>query len=570
MNRRQRLVQEQFLDREEAIIKRLNSVYAQSLKDINAKVKKLEFNIKGLTEQYDWMDDDDPEKAKVKSKIQSKIYQKQYQEQLQKQVDGILNQLQEKQYTNIAEYLDECYSDGFVGTIFDMHGQDVPLMMPIDQESMVRAVQTDSKISNGLYSRLGEDVNLLKRKITAQVSRAISTGMTYAQTAQQLAGYTKIGMNNSKRIVRTEGHRIQCTAAMDACYQAKERGADVVKQWSAFLDDRTRESHWNIHHQIREIEEPFSNGLMFPGDPSGRPEEVINCRCALLQRARWAVGGSFTEFNGFTKQIEEFESPESYDEFKKAFFSKENRSYMTHVENMQKKYKTKDFRKVLDAMDDREYKRYSNLLESNPVYNAKSERERQYGVMYGDKAVAVDLKYISSPEYESKFSTLTTNAKVNKSVCETAKEILEHCNGTDYEDLYLINTADGSIFAKVTDSGRKSGIIYSDEFKSKLVEVKEQGVSVLGIHNHPQGTPPSPNDFRKAHDNGYTFGLVVGHNGQVYRYETPTDGLSVAVSEAMDRDLGVFLAGGMDVDRAFELVYNGNGLKYTILEGSET
>jgi hypothetical protein len=362
-------VQEQFLDREEAILKRLNSVYAQSLKDINAKVKELEFNIKGLTEQYDWMDDDDPEKAKVKSQIQSKIYQKQYQEQLQKQVDGILNQLHEKQYTNIADYLDECYSDGFIGTIFDMHGQGVPLMMPIDQESMVRAVQLDSKISSGLYTRLGEDVNLLKKKITAQVSRAISTGMTYAQTAQQLAGYTNIGLNNSMRIARTEGHRIQCTAAMDACQQAKERGADVVKQWDATLDARTRESHAAVDGEIKELDEKFSNGLMFPGDPAGGAAEVVNCRCALLQRARWAVGGSFTKMNNFTKEIEEFESPEAYDEFKKAFFSKGNRNYMKHVENMQRKYKTKDFRGVLDAMDDREYKQYSKLLANNPIYN---------------------------------------------------------------------------------------------------------------------------------------------------------------------------------------------------------
>ncbi len=28
---------------------------------------------------------------------------------------------------------------------------------------------------------------------------------------------------------------------------------------------------------------------MYPGDPSGAAAEVINCRCALLQRAKWAL-----------------------------------------------------------------------------------------------------------------------------------------------------------------------------------------------------------------------------------------------------------------------------------------
>ena len=28
---------------------------------------------------------------------------------------------------------------------------------------------------------------------------------------------------------------------------------------------------------------------MFPGDPSGKAAEVVNCRCALLQRAKWGL-----------------------------------------------------------------------------------------------------------------------------------------------------------------------------------------------------------------------------------------------------------------------------------------
>ena len=292
-------MQEQFLHNEERIIKRLREVYGQSLKDINEKIKDLEFSIDGLTEQYDWMDDADPKKATVKSKIQSKIYQKQYQEQLQKQVDGILNQMNLKQYLSVADYLDECYTDGFIGTVFDMHGQGVPLLMPLDQEAMVRAVQTDSKIRNGLYTHLGENVTQLKRHITAQVSRGISTGMSYSQVAKQLSlkmmgTYKNPGgsMAYATRIARTEGHRIQCTAAMDACHMAKDRGADVVKQWDAALDARTRESHTVVDGEIRELDEAFSNGLQYPGDPAGGAAEVVNCRCALLQRARWALDES--------------------------------------------------------------------------------------------------------------------------------------------------------------------------------------------------------------------------------------------------------------------------------------
>ena len=384
MNKRQKLVQQQFLNNETAVIKRLNQVYNQSLNDINDKIKNLTFSINGLQQQYDWMDDNDPDKAKVKSMIQSKIYQKQYQEQLQSQVDGILKQMQTSQFVTVSAYLDECYNDGFVGAIFDQHGQGVPITTPINQEAMVRAVQLDSKISRGLYTRLGEDVDLLKKKITAQVSRSVATNMTYAQTAKALAGQARIGYNNAIRIARTEGHRIQTTATMDAMTAAKDRGANIVKQWDSTLDARTRTSHAVLDGEIRELNKPFSNGLDFPGDPDGAAAEVINCRCALLQRAKWALNestdkktgevtyseeGGFTKFNNFTKQVETFDSPEDYGEFKKAFFSKSNKQYMSYVEQMQDKYGTKDFAKVLDNMSEQEYKHYSALLVKNPLYN---------------------------------------------------------------------------------------------------------------------------------------------------------------------------------------------------------
>lgn len=319
MNSRQKLIQKQFLNNEEAVIKRLNQVYGVALNDINGKIEHLQLSIDGLQLEYDWMDPDDPKRAQVKSMIQSKIYQKNYQEALQGQVEGILNQMKTKQFLTVSDYLNTCYEDGFVGSIFDLHGQGVPMMIPLDQTKMVRAVQLDSKISKGLYTRLGEDVDLLKKKITAQVSRSIATGVSYAQTAKQLAGYTRIGYNNAVRIARTEGHRIQCNAAMDVMEAAKAKGADVVKQWDATLDDRTREDHVAVDGEIREVDEKFSNGLMFPGDPSGEAADVINCRCALLQRARWNLGED--ELQTLKDRAEYFglDKSKQLDDFKKKY-----------------------------------------------------------------------------------------------------------------------------------------------------------------------------------------------------------------------------------------------------------
>ena len=288
MNKREKLVQEQFLENEEAVIRKLKNQYSHALKEITSKSKDLQEQINGLLGNLGAATDE-AAKAQLLSMIQSKVYQKQYQDALKKQIGSILDNMQVEEFKTVSEYLQKCYEDGFVGTMFDLHGQGVPLIMPMDQEAMVRAIQIDSKISKGLYARLGEDVAVLKKKITAQISRGISTGMNYAQTAEQLSRISNIGFNNAVRIARTEGHRIQVQSGMDACYKAKDKGADVVKQWDSTLDGRTRPSHQRVDGEIRELDEPFSNGLMFPGDPSGGAGEVVNCRCALLQRAKWAL-----------------------------------------------------------------------------------------------------------------------------------------------------------------------------------------------------------------------------------------------------------------------------------------
>lgn len=311
-------MQDQFLQNEEAVIKRLKSVYNQSLKDIEKKTQELQDEINRLS-TLAGLAVDDAEKATLLSMHQSKVYQKQYQDALKKQVGSILDNLQVEEFKSVSEYLAKCYEDGFIGTFYDLQGQGIPLCFPLDQEAMVRAVQLDSKISKGLYTRLGEDVALLKKKITAQVSRGIATGMSYQQVAQQLAGYTNIGYNNAVRIARTEGHRVQVQSGMDACYKAAEMGCNVVKQWDSTMDKRTRESHAMLDGQIRELDEPFSNGLMFPGDPDGEAAEVINCRCALLQRAKWALDKG--ELETLQDRAKEFglDKAEQFEDYKKKY-----------------------------------------------------------------------------------------------------------------------------------------------------------------------------------------------------------------------------------------------------------
>nr|DAN07524.1 MAG TPA: minor capsid protein [Caudoviricetes sp.] len=289
INKWEKEVQQSLLDSEEAAIKELEKQYARALKDITDKVKSFQADIDLLDQALSQDGLDDATKALLQSQKRSKVYQQNYQKALKGQVSGVLDKLHGDNYATIDKYLKSCYETGYIGTMYDIAKQGVPIIAPIDQSAAVKAVLTDSKIVEGYYSHLGVNYDKLKKTITQEISRGIASGLPYSDIARNINNVSGSGLSNAKRIARTEGHRIQQTSSRDAQYVAKKKGCDVVKQWDSTLDGRTRDSHARVDGETRELDEEFSNGLMFPGDPSGSAAEVINCRCTSNTRARWAL-----------------------------------------------------------------------------------------------------------------------------------------------------------------------------------------------------------------------------------------------------------------------------------------
>lgn len=285
MNKWQKEVQQSLLNSEAEAIKALENQYKQALKNINEKIRIFTANIMELDDSISVSTDPD-EQARLLSMKQSKIYQKQYQEALKGQVSGILDKMQSDQYSTIDRYLHDCYETSYVGTFYDLAKQGIPIIQPINQAAVTKAILTDSKIVEGYYNRLGVSTAKLKKVITQEISRGIASGLTYGDIARNINNASRSGAYNAYRIARTEGHRIQQSATYDAQVVIKNKGIDVLRQWDAVLDGRTRDSHRMLDGQIREVDEPFEiNGrkVMKPGE-FGRPEEDINCRCIVTTR----------------------------------------------------------------------------------------------------------------------------------------------------------------------------------------------------------------------------------------------------------------------------------------------
>lgn len=304
MNKRQKEVQKSLLKNEVQVLKTIENAYNEAIQGIDKVILEL------LS-------------RKDTQNLQSIIYQVKWQEHVKEELKAYLDVLHEKNYTTIDEYLKDCYTNSYIGTLFDLQGQGVPLIIPLDKEQIVNSVTLNSKLSEPLYNALGYNVEVLKLDVARELSRGVAQSLPYAEIARNIKNTTNVDMNKSMRIAKTEGHRVSQEATYTVQKKAKERGADIMKQWDSTLDSKTRDSHRLVDGELRELDEKFSNGLMFPGDKNAPASEVVNCRCVLLQRAKWALSDEqFTKqarVNG-RNELQHFESIDDYNKFKKAYW----------------------------------------------------------------------------------------------------------------------------------------------------------------------------------------------------------------------------------------------------------
>ena len=135
---------------------------------------------------------------------------------------------------------------------------------------------------NARAARLGE---LVGDTTAREVLAAIRAGEKAAMSVDEIARLVGRAIYGDARvdarstmIARTEAAGAMSQGSWD---QAKAEG-DLFrsKEWLAFADARDTHSAAMDEGRIP-IDQPFNNRLMYPLDPNGDADEVINCRCVL-------------------------------------------------------------------------------------------------------------------------------------------------------------------------------------------------------------------------------------------------------------------------------------------------
>lgn len=291
-------------DKRDEGAKETDKVLAQAESEIKKTYKQAEEEVQKKLEKY--LDDFKSKDEKKKEQLTSgEITQDEYNKWRVGQI--AIGQRWEEMKQTIAE--DYTNAAGIAKSVIYGH---MPEVYAINHNYGTFQVEKGSKV-NTSYTMYNKDTveNLFKdgtfypspgKKITKeinegkqtawdkkQVQSAMLQGILQGESVQKIAKRvaTTVGEKDKKAAIRNARTMTTCVqnkGRLDSYARAEEMGIDVMNEWIAALDERTREEHRLLDGQKVKVGEKFKvDGveIEYPGDPSAPGYMVYNCRCSL-------------------------------------------------------------------------------------------------------------------------------------------------------------------------------------------------------------------------------------------------------------------------------------------------
>lgn len=187
--------------------------------------------------------------------------------------------------------------------------------------------------------------------------------------------------------------------------------------------------------------------------------------------------------------------------------------------------------------DSQDYENWLDFLDKGGTteeYNKlkKSEKEESK-TKYAYKDTVIDSKTINSPEYRRRIDQISENTAVNRSIWNRAVEMLQHRTGTKYEDLAFVDSITGK--SLINKDFNKENCAKPSAKMEEMLRAAEP-YTIIGVHNHPGSKVPSIPDFKVCIDRKYNCGVVLCHNGKIYKYKVDSEKFNELIAaSALDR-----------------------------------
>ena len=126
------------------------------------------------------------------------------------------------------------------------------------------------------------------------------------------------------------------------------------------------------------------------------------------------------------------------------------------------------------------------------------------------------MEYINSEAFAEKFKGKYANEKVESAVISACRQVVKNRDGTNYEEAFFIDAKTGKTVSYIK-SKKENGVNMPDKLKDYLTSAKEK--SIIMIHNHPNSSPLSTDDYVTSTKYASLFEVIAsGHNGDVYAF----------------------------------------------------
>lgn len=397
------------------------------------------------------------------AELEAPAYQARIQrlQDLQTQIDLVMQQVyKQEQAITTAHYI-QLAEEAYNRSIFDIQ-QRTGFRFSfshIDQKQVDKVLK--SKWSGMNYSeRVWRNTRALAQEVKEALLVNLITGRTERETAEMLTKKFAGGSSKARRLIRTESCYLSNQLEMESY---KECGIDKY-QYLATLDLRTSEICRELDGKVFLVKDQQPGKNCPPMHPWCRSTTI-----AVI---------SEKSLNGMKRRARDPVTGKTY--------------------------------LVPASMNYREwYAKYVAGQDENyekGISNKRVPKEDEY---------RIDKKIIETNEYKRKFSGITGNSIVDESIYKYAKAGLMHRDGTDREDLYIISASKGVVLGKNVTSDEAFGVKPNESIRNAVIN--NQG-DLIGLHTHPDGTPPTGSDFETAFKRGYHLGIVACSNGSVYTY----------------------------------------------------
>lgn len=274
MNREERETRSLSLSKEEEALRKLIAAY-------EAATEKLRHMVEVLM-----LETDDPRV----------VYQVEYQESLRAKISAILAEMESENEGSANDFLVLAAEIAFVGTLYSLWKQG------FDGDVAYDPITTSTALK-----RLQINTEQLASNLQSEISRGLASGSSFDEIVQGVSDTMKVSRNKAQMIVANEGTRLSEINNLEAMYAARDKGAEVMKEWSAILDNRVRPDHVTLHGQRVPLDEAFvlhsedgnTYTAMYPHG-FGVAKEDINCRCTIVPRlGNSAVRDADADFSAY-------------------------------------------------------------------------------------------------------------------------------------------------------------------------------------------------------------------------------------------------------------------------------